>query len=199
MDEPDILVMISSLIGVTALIFVSKGDVFGQLLIVIFSILYGIVSIQAKYYGEAITYIGMSGLIAVFSIITWLKNPYEKHQVRVSALTPFKAIMIAVLTVAVTVMFYFILELLGTASLMVSTLSVATSFAASALALLRSPYYALIYCLNDIVLIVLWTIASIADSGSFPMILCFTMFLANDIYGFVNWRRMRRLQQKNKV
>ncbi len=34
--------LITSLIGVTALIFVAKGDVFGQVLTVIFALFYGI-------------------------------------------------------------------------------------------------------------------------------------------------------------
>ena len=52
--------------------------------------------------------------------------------------------------------------------------------------LMRSPYYALFYSFNDIVLIVLWTLATITDIGYLPMILCFVIFLVNDIYGFVN-------------
>ena len=46
-----------------------------------------------------------------------------------------------------------------------------------------------------LVLIVLWAIASTHDLAYLPMVACFVMFLANDIYGFINWRRMRRRQQ----
>lgn len=68
----DILTIIASLIGVTALIFVAKGYVFGQILTVIFAVFYGIISFYFKYYGEMITYICMTSPIAVFSIITWV-------------------------------------------------------------------------------------------------------------------------------
>ena len=46
---------IASLIGVTALIFVAKGYVIGQVLCVIFALLYGIISFHFRYYGEMIT------------------------------------------------------------------------------------------------------------------------------------------------
>jgi hypothetical protein len=85
---------------------------------------------------------------------------------------------------------------LGTARLNISTLSIATSFFAASLTYMRSPYYAVFYSANDLVLIIMWVIASREDKGCIPMIFCFVMFLANDMYGFVNWRRMERVQSK---
>ena len=73
----------------------------------------------------------------------------------------------------------------------------ATSFSASYLTYLRSPYYGIGYGANDVVLIVLWAIASAEDLAYLPMMACFVMFLVNDIYGFINWRRMRRRQQEH--
>ena len=99
------------------------------------------------------------------------------------------------MTVAVTIAFYFILGALGNANLVVSTVSVTTSFLASMLMVYRSPYYAVAYAANDIVLIVLWIMASLSDISYVPMVACFTMFFFNDIYGFINWRKMKREQQ----
>ena len=105
-------------------------------------------------------------------------------------------ITIIAATVAVSVIFYIILRALNTANLIFSTVSVATSFFAASLTYLRIPYYALAYAANDIVLIVLWALASAADASYVPMILCFTTFLVNDIYGFISWRRMEKRQAK---
>ncbi|MBR2340932.1 MAG: nicotinamide mononucleotide transporter, partial [Clostridia bacterium] len=57
--EKDYLNLLASLIGVTALIFVAKGYVIGQILCVIFALAYGIISIHFRYYGEMITYVFM--------------------------------------------------------------------------------------------------------------------------------------------
>ncbi len=191
----DFLTLAASLIGVTALIFVAKGLVFGQILIVIFALLYGVTSCIFSYYGEMITYVFMSAPAAVAAIISWLKHPFERSsEVKIARVSVKRLILCLLSSIIVSVIFYFVLKTLGTANLLVSTLSVATSFFASVLMFLRSPIYALAYSLNDIVLIVMWILASIEDPGYIPMIFCFVMFLLNDLYGFINWCRMRKKQ-----
>lgn len=195
--QKDILSVIASLIGATALIFVAKGHVLGQLLMIIFAILYGVISYQFQYYGEVITYVCMSAPMAVLATISWIKNPYEKSQeVAVSRLSKRTIVWLFVLAIIATWIFYYILDALGTANLLASTLSVTTSFLAASLTFLRSPYYALAYAANDIVLIVLWILAALTDISYLAMIICFVMFLVNDLYGFINWRRMQKRQNE---
>ena len=189
------LSMIASLIGVTALIFVAKGYVFGQVLTVVFAVFYGIISFKFKYYGEMITYLCMTAPIAVATVIEWLRHPYKgSKEVQVSRLTRVQSAVMIVGSVLSTAVFYFILGALGNTNLIISTLSVTTSFAASYLTFCRSPYYALAYAANDIVLICLWGLASVESLRYLPMVFCFVMFFANDIYGFYNWKRMQKRQ-----
>lgn len=193
--KKDILSLLASLIGVTALIFVSKGHVLGQILTVIFAVFYGIISVMFRYFGEMITYLFMTSPMAILSAISWYKNPYKNSQeVKVNNPEKRQVITMIFLSIIVTVIFYFILKSLDTANLVISTISITTSFLASYLTYLRSPYYALAYSANDIVLIILWILASIEDTSYIPMIFCFSMFFANDIYGFINWQRMKTYQ-----
>lgn len=195
-SKKDVLSLIGSLIGVTSLIFIAKGRIFGLCLMVVFSLFYGYVSLSFRYYGEMLTYVLMSLPTTVVSIITWAKNPYEKGngEVKVGTLTPKKIGVIAILTVIVTTTFYFILRHFNTANLTVSTVSVATSFIAASLMAVRSPFYALGYVANDLVLIVLWTLASIADISYLPMVICFATFTVNDAYGFISWYKRKKRQ-----
>ncbi len=191
----DLLTLTASLIGVTALIFVAKGMVIGQVLTVVFAVFYGTISFFFGYYGEMITYLCMTSPIAVFSVISWLRHPYEESsEVEVNTLKRWQIFLMLILAAIVTAAFYFILGFLGNANLLISTLSVTTSFLASFLTLLRSPYYALAYGANDIVLMILWTLATIVNISYLPMIICFAMFFANDLYGFLNWQKMKTLQ-----
>ena len=193
--KKDILSLLASLIGVTALIFVSKGHVLGQILTVIFAVFYGIISVMFRYFGEMITYLFMTSPMAILSAISWYKNPYKNSQeVKVNNPEKRQIITMILLSIIITVIFYFILKSLDTANLVISTISITTSFLASYLTYLRSPYYALAYSANDIVLIILWILASIEDTSYIPMIFCFLMFFANDIYGFINWQRMKTYQ-----
>ena len=195
LSQGGLLSFIASLIGVTALIFVAKGDVFGQVITVIFALFYAYISLKFKYYGEMITYIGMTAPMAVMAVVSWVRNPYNgTREVKVARLRPYHFVWVSVMTEIVPAVFYFILAALDTPNLFFSTISVTTSFYASALTFLRSPYYALAYAANDVVLIVLWVLASITDISYLPMIICFVAFLINDIYGFINWTKMKNRQ-----
>lgn len=187
--KADPITVAATLVGVTSLIFIAKGNVFGQFLTVVFSVLYAITSYRMRYYGEMITYLGMTLPSAIFATVSWIRHPYKQGEVKISKMTPLKAFVMVFFTAAATAVFYFILKALGTPNLAVSTVSITTSFLASYLTFIRNSYYAVAYAANDVVLIVLWILASVGDISYLPMIFCFAMFLINDIYGFISWKR----------
>jgi len=196
-DRENHLILLASLIGVTSLIFNAKGNPFGQLLMVIFSLLYGVISFTFSYYGEMITYLGMTMPMAVFALVSWLKNPYQgnRAEVKVNSISRRENAWMGFAAVWVTGGFYFILAHFETANLVPSTLSVTTSFLAVYLTFRRSPYFAMAYAANDIVLILLWVLASITDIRYVSVVVCFIAFLFHDIYGFVSWKKMKRRQR----
>ena len=197
-DRTNYLTLIASLIGVTSLIFNAKGNPLGQILMVIFSLLYGIISYTFAYYGEMITYLGMTMPMAVFALISWLRNPYKgnRAEVKVNSISTLEQIFMWLATAIVTIVFYFILEHFNTANIIPSTLSVTTSFLAVYLTFRRSPYFALAYAANDIILIALWVMASIEDIRYISVVVCFVAFLFNDIYGFISWQKIKKRQHK---
>lgn len=197
-DRANYLSLVSSLIGVTCLTFGAKGNPISHVLTIIFSVLYGVISYSFSYYGEMITYLGMTLPMSAYGLYTWTKNLYKgnKHEVTVSHVSKSVIIKMLVYTALVTLAFYFILKALDTKNLFFSTISVTTSFAAVYLCAKRSPYFALAYALNDIVLIILWTLAAITDISYLSVIICFVVFLINDMYAFINWRRMRKRQEQ---
>lgn len=195
-DRENYLTLAASLIGVTSLIFNAKGNPIGQVLMVVFSLLYGIISFSFAYYGEMITYLGMTMPMAVVALIAWLRNPYEgnKAEVKVNQISKKETLFMWLLAILVTLCFYFILTFFHTANIVPSTLSVTTSFVAVYLTFRRSPYFAVAYAANDIVLIILWILASMENIKYISVIVCFIAFLVNDLYGFLNWRRMEKRQ-----
>ncbi|MBQ9760642.1 MAG: nicotinamide mononucleotide transporter [Clostridia bacterium] len=191
-----VISFIASLLGVTALIFVAKGDVTGQFILVFFALLYAWVSWEERYYGEMLTYVGMSAPAAILAIVSWVRHPFKEDgsEVEINRIRGKEYVFLCFLTLVVTAIFYFLLKILGTAQLLVSTVSVTTSFFAAYLTFRRSPYYALAYGVNDVVLIVLWMLSALRDPSYFSMVACFVMFLFNDLYGFFNWLRMQKRQ-----
>lgn len=196
-DRESYLTLAASIVGATALIFNAKGNPMGPFLLIVFSILYGIISFGFAYYGEMITFLGMSAPMSLFSLISWLKNPYSKGkvEVKVNRLKSKEIIFIFVLTLFMTVAFYFILKAFNTANLIMSTLSVSTSFFAVCLTFRRSVFFPLAYAVNDVVLIIMWIMAAITDISYVSVIVCFIVFLINDMNGFFSWLRMQKRQE----
>ena len=122
-DRENYLTLVASFIGVTSLIFNAKGNPFGQFLMVIFSILYRVISFAVAYYGEMITYLGMTAPMAVFALVSWLRNPYNgnKAEVKVNRLELKEIIFMIILTAVITLIFYHILAAFHTANLIPST------------------------------------------------------------------------------
>ena len=122
---------------------------------------------------------------------------YQAMEVSVNHLARTEWRFMYLAAILVTALFYFILGYFQTANLVPSTLSVTTSFIAVYLTYKRSPYYALGYAANDIVLIVLWILAARQNTSYLSVVVCFTAFLVNDIYGFINWCRMGERQAES--
>lgn len=116
----------------------------------------------------------------------------QKNEVKIRKLPLREYFFAALLAAAVTAIFYFILRYFRTANLAWSTVSVTTSFLAVYFTFRRSPHYALAYAANDVVLIVLWSLATAEDPAYLSVVVCFFAFLANDIYGFCNWKKCWR-------
>lgn len=195
-DDFNMLTLAAALIGVTSLVFAAKGNVWAQILMIVFSILYGIISFRFRYWGEMITYLGMTMPMSIWSAITWLKNPSKENgnEVEIQKLEKKHIVGLVVCGVLVTVFFYWILRMLNTPNIIFSTISIITSFVAAALTMLRSSYYAVGYAANDVVLIVLWVLASWENPLYIPVVVNFSIFLLNDLYGFVSWKK-RELKQ----
>ncbi|MGM9531237.1 nicotinamide riboside transporter PnuC [Intestinibacter sp.] len=192
----DLLTLTAALIGVTSLIFAAKGNVWAQILMIVFSILYGIISFRFHYWGEMITYLGMTMPMSIWSTITWIRNPSKENgnEVAIQKLNRNHIILLVIFSIAVTILFYFILSALNTPNIVFSTISIITSFIAASLTMLRSSYYALGYASNDIVLIIMWILASFENPMYIPVVVNFIIFFLNDMYGFVSWKK-RELQQ----
>jgi nicotinamide mononucleotide transporter PnuC len=143
-----------------------------------------------------ITYLGMTLPSALIAMIIWIKHPFEEGRsvVKVSELKKMKIIFLMISSPLVTLVFYYVLKLLDTPLLIISTISILTSFVASLLMFFRSRHYAIFYALNDLVLITIWTITSIKNPSYLPMVICFIIFFVNDSYAFLNWKSLKNEQ-----
>lgn len=189
------LTLIAAWVGITSLIFAAKGNVWSQILMIVFSILYGIISWQFRYWGEMITYLGMTMPMAIWSTVTWTKNPAKNgKEVAIQRLNKKHIAGIIFFGTIITAAFYFILRAFDTPNIVLSTISITTSFIAASLTMLRTSYFALAYASNDIVLVILWVLASIENPVYIPVAVNFAIFFFNDMYGFISWKKRETVQ-----
>lgn len=108
----DLLTLVAALVGVTSLVFAAKGNVWAQILMIVFSIFYGIISFRFHYWGEMITYLGMSMPMAIWSTVTWIKNPSKENgaEVAIQKLDSKHGVALLLSAVIVTGGFYFLLH-----------------------------------------------------------------------------------------
>ena len=188
--DKNVLSFVTSLIGVVSVLMVAKGLVIAPFINISYNVLYSIVAITQKYYGEAIIYIAIMMPISIFSIISWLRNKNKNNSavIEQNSIHKKEYLYLFLSTSVLTVAFYFLLKALDTNELIISTLSLITSAVASYLMLRRSKYYALGFVANDIILIIMWAIVvKNSGIGYLPTLLSFVIFLINDIYGFIHW------------
>lgn len=197
-DRSNCMTLAASIIGTTSLILNAKGNPIGQVLMILFSLLYGWISYTFSYYGEMITYLGMTAPMSVIALISWMKNPYQgnKTEVKVNQIKKREQIFMWVMAIIATIIFGVLLHVFRTAYIIPSTISVTTSFLAVYLTYYRSPYYAIAYAANDVVLIVLWVLASLDNMSYLSVVVCFLAFLVNDIYGFISWKKRQWRQNQ---
>jgi nicotinamide mononucleotide transporter PnuC len=198
-EDKNYLSLTSSILGISCIIFNAKGNVWGQVIAIGFAVTYGALAYTKQYYGEMIIYLALMLPIHIASIVTWLKNKNEKakhSEVKINTLTKKEIIIASVAGCCLTVGFYFLLKVLNTDNLIVSTISLISSLAAAYLMLRRCEYFALCFVVNDIILIVLWSLKIYSDGISvLPSLLSFIIFLLNDSYSFISWKKIKARQR----
>lgn len=193
------LSLAASLLGVVTVLCGAKGLIFAPIINIIYNILYIILSYSQRFYGEVLIYIFMMIPLNVITIISWGKNKSKENEniVAVNKISKNEYIILSFITIVVTFGFYYLLKVLNTNAIVISTISLVDSFLASYLLLRRCSNYAFAYIVNDIVLISLWMHA-IKNNGIayLPMVITFSIFLINDIYGLIIWKKREKLQNK---
>ena len=199
-SDKNVLSFLTSVLGITSVFFSAKALFFAPFIDFVYNIMYAVLSIILCYYGEAIIYIVVMLPISISTIVTWLKNNSEGI-VKANKITKKELLILFLCMIPIMVAFYFLLWALNTSELIIGLISVATAVVGAYFMLRRSSYYAIAFILNDIALIILWAI-SIADFGIMylPTLLSVTVFLINDVYGFICWKKQEaKTEEQNTI
>lgn len=198
--EKNWLSLIYSLVGVIETFIVAKGLVIAPFFTVTLCVLYLFLSLSQNYYGEVVI-AAINIIIGIAIIISWLKNKSKQNtsEVQVNKIGWLEYVLMLVAGLICGIGCYFMLKAFNTDELIISTISVVVSLISAYLMVRRSKFYAAGYLINDIIVIVLWSM-TIKNMGLvfLPTILGFVIYFISDIYGLINWKLMERKQNKQK-
>ncbi len=179
----------------TALLL-AKGKYACYIIGIISTFFYAYVSYSNSYYGEVIIAVLCTLPLMVIGLINWLRHQDDTKTVIIKEITKKELIVVLLSQVVMFLGYYYLLKIFNTNNLLVSTFSIVASIIATYLTARRSEYGFIGFIINDLILIVLWSIPIInGESNLIPVLLCPVLLLINDIYGVYNWKRIKNKQK----
>lgn len=202
---------IYSMISLLSVFLLSKGLLIAPFCLIVSYVMYAIQSYYNALYGEAILNMFILLPIQVITIILWFrkhraKNKQSTQSVIVNDIKIKEWLCIIVATLALGVAAYFGLQALNTNYLILSTFTFVLPIVANYLILRGSLYQFVVYTIVNFFLIAIWLLPifqGLPQGANFvPMAVSFVSFTISDIYGLINWiklRKQQKLTQDNQI
>lgn len=191
------LIIVYSIVVIISVFLLTKGNFVGNILQVIASIMYAIISFNSKYFGETITCLLINLPVYSISIVTWLKNRQSNsNTIKINKIKIKETIAISFASVAIFVLLYFMLKAFNTANLVVSTISMTLSVIATYLVMRRCEYNFVFYLLQNLISIVLWLPIVYANIAYLPTVVNFCIFAILNTTGIINWAKLKKNQKE---
>lgn len=189
-----ILAIFSSLSGVISVVLCAKGKIENYAFGMFQAITYAIICYQSQVYGEVMYNVLMVPMI-IIGVISWKKNmEVDNTEVRARNLTATGWIILVVASAAATAGYSFVLQMLGGNFAIVDATSTTLSVIATILMLTRYSEQWVVWIVVNIASVILWVMALIdQEPGAITLVVMWSAYLLNSIYGYINWRKMAKL------
>lgn len=195
-------VLVNAILALMCVFTQAKGKVSTQFIGVIYFCFYIFITYSQKLYGEAILYLTIMLPMYVYGIVHWLKNRNKEENVVIvrSNLSSKEWCLMSVALLILSVGVYVLLKVLGTAELLISTLSFVSMLPAVYLLIRRCKWNQVVFLINDVIVPLLWLAMVLNGESIFITLVVYHFFqLTYDVYGFVNWIKLEKRQKSDIV
>ena len=183
----------------TALLL-AKGKYACYIIGIISTFFYAYVSYTNNYYGEVIISMWCTLPLMIVGLINWLKHQDNTNTVVIKDITKQELIIVLISQAILFTGYYYLLKIFNTNNVLVSTFSIVASLIATYLTARRSENGFIGFIINDIILIILWSIPVFTGNlAIIPVVLCPVLLLINDIYGVWNWKKIKTEQKDSNL
>ena len=185
-SKDSVLGLIAALTGMLSVILVAKGKISNYYFGIVNVVLYGFISYQSKYYGEAMLNLGYFLPMQLIGLVMWSKNQVnvdEKNEVKTERMKAKEIIFWSTVSIVGILIYGMILKKIGNALPYADAFTNVLSIIAMILMVKRYIEQWAVWILIDIVSIYMWFFIK----SNYNITIMWIAYLINAIYGLVNW------------
>lgn len=199
-----ILGLITSLSGMLCVVLAAKGKISTYFFGLIQTTLYGYVAFSHGLYGETMLNWAFYAPLQLVGFFLWVKaaksrkeNVNSTADIPVKTLTLKAQLALVALAVVSIIAYAFLLQTLGGQSVGLDSATNVLSVIAQFLMLARYVEQWLLWIVVNVLSVIMWTGVTLTQGAeSAPMIVMWSAFLINAIYGYRNWKRLAKVEVK---
>ena len=194
-SKESILGFITSITGMLSVILVAKGKISNYYFGIINVVIYGFISYNSKYYGEAMLNILYFLPMQIIGFMMWRRNNVnidESKEVKAERMTAKEIILWSVLSGIAVIVYGIILKKLNNTLPMADSFTTVLSVTAMILMVKRYIEQWIVWIMIDIVAIYMWLFIK----SDYNITIMWTAYLVNAVYGLYNWAKLYRRERE---
>jgi len=189
--------LVASLTGMLCVVLTAKGKISSFYVGLINILTYSYVAYGSKYYGDVMLNMLYFLPMTFVGIYYWKKNTKkekEGEKLLINHLSWKNKFIWLVISLIIVVDYGFLLNWLGGTLPFVDSVTTVFSIVATIMLTKRLTDQWMYWILVDIWSIVMWAFIFLRDGNEVSMLVMWSAFLVNAVYGYYNWRKMEREQ-----
>lgn len=192
------LYIISSVLGIIGVFFLSKGNIVGVFVCIIQLFFYSIISYFNGFYGEVLTNVFIALPLYIINIVTWIKNINSKSgEVKINSKIKTREVLLSILIISlISIVIYFLLDYYNTSFVLLSTLTFLFNTLGVYFLVRRSGINFIFYLLSNVSSILMW-IFMLAQTNNLSIIttlINIAIYFVLNTYGIINWFKLEKKQ-----
>lgn len=192
------LYIISSVLGIIGVFFLSKGNIVGVFVCIIQLFFYSIISYFNGFYGEVLTNVFIALPLYIINIVTWIKNINSKSgEVKINSKIKTREVLLSILIISlISIVIYFLLDYFNTSFVLLSTLTFLFNTLGVYFLVRRSGINFIFYLLSNVSSILMW-IFMLAQTNNLSIIttlINIAIYFVLNTYGIINWFKLEKKQ-----
>lgn len=195
--------LISSVTGIVSVILCAKGRVSNYVFGMIYVTAYALVAYRNKFYGEVMMNLLYYVPMNIIGFIAWTKAKkkavnMEEKEVETRHMTAKGKIVTIIVALIAIYGYYLLLNYMGGSLAFIDSCTTIVAIIAMYLQVTRYTESWIMWILSNLISIGLWAVAMVTQgSNNITMLLMWSAYLVNSIYGYINWKKLERIEKKH--